>query len=169
MFPSLPSLPSELLVEIFSHLSARDIVACQCSCKILNHTIIHSQLLQYLIHLGRSGLCDQLLPGYTIPQRIEALKKWEAAWCNLETKRTYHVKTVVNFQFEGTFDSTCKIHDDFLIAVDSFGGPGYGYVDLLSFRPEGEDPWTKITNDNWHGKKVFFAFAVEQDIVVTVL
>ena len=137
MSPPLLSLPSELLVEIFSYLPARDIIACQCSCRILNDTIIHSQFLQYLIHLRRSGLCDQLLPSYyPMFQRIEALNKWEDVWHNLKTKSTYHVKDVATFQFEGTFgtfDSKCKILDDFLIGIDSFGSPGYGYIDLCTF------------------------------------
>jgi len=68
-------LPSEVLIEIFSYLHPRDIAVCQRSCRQLNDTVSHSQLLQYLIHVGRAGLHDLLFPGYTIRQRIDALEK----------------------------------------------------------------------------------------------
>jgi hypothetical protein len=46
-----------------------------------------TQLLQYLICVGGLlGLYDLLrhCPGYTIPQRIQALEKWEAPWDDLK-------------------------------------------------------------------------------------
>jgi hypothetical protein len=170
MSPPLLSLPNEVLVEIFTYLHPRDIVACQHCCRKFNDTVIHSRLLQYLIRVARSGLHDPLLPGYTIPQRIDALEKWEARWSYLETEGPYHVKDVLACQFKWRDDTTYMINDDFFIATCCFNEPAYGYIDLRTFRPEEEkDPWTTITDKSWSGKKGAFAFSVEQDLVLAVL
>ena len=167
---SLLTLPDELIVELFSYLHPRSIAACQRSCQHLNHSIIHSQLLQYLIRVGKLGLYDPLLPSHTVSQRIEALKKWEAAWRDVEIKSSDHIKYKVVFPFARRYDSTCRIHDDFLTVVNCFDCPGYGYVDLRAFQPEGENcPLTVIANPSWRGKNCLFAFSVEQDLVLAVL
>ena len=172
MSPPFLSLPDEVLVEIFSYLGPRDIAACQRSCRQHNYTIVHSQLLQYLIRVGRSGLHDPLLPIYTISQRIRALEKWETAWNDVATKSSGRVKYRVTWPFEWRYDVTCRIHDDFLILTRStqFDCPGYGYVDLRAFQPEGEkSPWTMIANHSWRGKNCLFTFSAEQDLVLVVL
>jgi hypothetical protein len=173
MSTSLLSLPHEVIIEILSYLCTRDIVACQRSCRQLNDIIIHSHFL-YVIRLRRSGLHDPLLPGYTIPQRIEALGKWDAAWRNLDNS-PHPVKhkvpcrvTMVECGWIST--ATYRIHDDFLLAVNCFKTPGYAYVDLRTFQSEGEnDHWTKITNDSWRDKESLFVFSAEQDLVLVVL
>ncbi|KAI0284890.1 hypothetical protein BC826DRAFT_1109449 [Russula brevipes] len=136
-------LPNEVLVEILSYLCPRDIAACQRACRQLNDAVVCSQFLQYLIRVRRSGLYDPMLPGYTIPQRIEALERWEASWRNLEAQTT-----------SGYFFDL---------------NPGYGYVDLRLSKPEGEtDPWTRIIMDNWSGKRYLLRFFPEQDLVVAI-
>ena len=168
MTPPLLFLPSEVLIEILSYLRPRDIAACQRSCRQLNDTVSHSQLLRYLIRVGKAGLHDPLFPGYTIHQRIEALEKWEAAWSNLEmVESSCHVKHKVPCEISSL---GCRIHDDFLIMIHGSNTPGYAYVDLLTFQPEMEkDPWTKITNDSWHNKIGYFVFSVEQDLALVIL
>ncbi len=175
MAPPLLSLPSEVLIEILSYLRPRDIVACQRSCRQLNDTVSHSQLLRYLIRVGRAGLHDPLFPGYTIRQRIDALEKWEAAWSNVEmSESSCHVKHIVPW---GGFTSsrTISIHDDFFIRfrtapLAGYAMAGYGYLDLRTFQPEMEkDPWAKITNDSWHNKIAYFEFSVEQDLALVIL
>jgi hypothetical protein len=164
-------LPNEVLVEILSHLRPRDIAACQRSCRQLNDVVVCSQCLQYLLRVGRSGLHDPMLPGYTIPQRIEALERWEADWRNLGARGSYQVNRIVTCELAGRPCSAYIIRDDFLIATHEFGlDPGYGYIDLRAFQPGGEtDPWTRIIMDNWSRKTSRFQFFPEQDLVVVVL
>jgi len=171
MTPPLLSLPSEVLIEILSYLRPRDITACQRSCRQLNDTVSHSQLLRYLIRIGRAGLHDPLFPSYTIRQRIEALEKWEAAWSNLEMiDSSCYIKHMVPCEISYPSILTYRIHDDFLIMTHSFDSPGYGYVDLRTFQSEMEkDPWTKITNDSWRDKIRDFVFSVEQDLALVIL
>jgi len=163
-------LPCEVIIEIFSYLHPRDIATCQRSCRQLNDTVSHSQLLRYLIRVGRAGLHDPLFPGYTIRQRIEALEKWEAAWSNIEMIESYcHVKHMVPYEIRSP-SLTCRIHDDFLIMVPYFNTTGYAYIDLRTFQPEmAKDPWTKITNDSWRNKRRDFVFSVEQDLALVIL
>ncbi len=170
MTPPLLSLPSEVLSEIFSYLRPGDIAACQCSCRQLNDIVVHSQLLLYLIRVGRSGLHDPLLPGYTISQRIEALEKWEAAWSDVEMIESSccHVKHKVPYQIDS---ESGEIQDDFLIVIfGPYSVPGYAYVDLRTFQPEVEkDPWTIIRSESWRSKRCYFVFSVEQDLVLVIL
>jgi hypothetical protein len=166
---SLLSLPNEVLTETFSYLRARDIAACQRCCRRLNDTIVHSQLLRYLIRVGRSALHDPLLPSYTIPQRIEALEKWEASWRNLDMiESSCHIKHIV--PCDARIYYPCIIRDDFLIMINPCSIPWFAYVDLRTFKPELEkDPWTKITNDRWLNKINRFVFSVEQDLALVIL
>jgi hypothetical protein len=171
MLSRCPHLPNEVLLEILSYLCPRDIAACQRSCRQLNDVVVCSQILQYLLRVGRSGLCDPMLPGYTIPQRIEALERWETAWRNLEARGSCQVKRIVLCNLPGEPRSTYIIRDDFLISMQAFGlNPGYGYIDLRVFHPGGEtDPRTRVINDNWSRKRSRFHFFPEQDLVVTTL
>jgi len=76
-------------------------------------TIVLSQLLRYLIRVGRSALHDPLLPGYTIPQRIEALGKWEAAWRSLDMiESSGHIKSLPTFQPEVGKDPWTEIANE---------------------------------------------------------
>ena len=176
MTPPLLSLPSEVLIEILSYLRPRDIAACLRSCRRLNDIVVHSQLLLYLIRVGRSGLHDPLLPGYTIPQRIEALEKWEATWSDLEMIESSccHVKHMVPHE-DRSGGGTGRIQDDFLILISDYSDrytstPGYRYLDLRTFQPEVEkDPWTNISSESWRYKRCHFVFSVEQDLVLVIL
>ncbi|KAI0285578.1 hypothetical protein BC826DRAFT_1189625 [Russula brevipes] len=111
-----------------------------------------------------------MLPGYTIPQRIEALERWEAAWRNLEAQSSFQVKRIVACELAGIGCCTYIMRDDFLIATHGSGiDPGYGYIDLRVFQPgEETDPWTRIRIDNWSGKHYLLRFFPEQDLVVAI-
>ena len=172
MSTPLLSLPDEVRVEILSYLSPCDLVACRCSCRLLNDTVIDSLLLRYLLRIGRLGLHDPLLPGYTTTQRIETLEKCEATWGDLYTGGSHHAKHVFTCQFtrSRSYDPACWVHNGFLIGINCVDKPAYAYVDLRTFQ-QGvvKDPWTTIINDSWRGNKCRFAFSVEQDLVLAVL
>ena len=166
-------LPNDVLIEILSHLRPRDMVACQRSCRQLNDVVVCSQFLQYLIRVGKSGLHDPMLPGYTIPQRIDALERWEAAWRNLEAQSSFQARRIVACGLPGGRCAEYIFRNDFLIATSGYlfdPHPSYGYVDLRVSQPGGEmDSWTRIIMDNWFGKMYRFQFFPEQDLVVAVL
>ena len=172
MSPPLLSLPEEVRVEIFSYLRPCDIIACRRSCRLLNDTVIHSQLLLYLIRIGRLGLHDPLLPGYTTFQRIEALKKWEASWGDIYIGGSHHVKHLFTWQFTRSrhYQPACWIYNGFLIGTNHLDKPAYAYLDLCTSQQGGpKEPWTTITNDSWRGNGCRFVFSVEQDLVLAVL
>lgn len=52
MSPPLLSLPDQVRLEILFYLRPCDIIACQRCFRLLNDTVIDSQLLRYLIRIG---------------------------------------------------------------------------------------------------------------------
>jgi len=80
--PGLLLLSNEVLIEIIARLCIIDIYACQCTCRELNKLIVSSQLIRYIKRIAASGLFDSdpLEPGLlSIPDRLDALERWEAA------------------------------------------------------------------------------------------
>ncbi|KAF8502718.1 hypothetical protein F5888DRAFT_1114848 [Russula emetica] len=78
-FPHLFSLSHEFFIEIFSNLCPFDIYACRRTCRQLNELIVNSQLLQYISRTALSGVFDPLEPGLSLPDRLDALERWETA------------------------------------------------------------------------------------------
>src|SRR6266436_5933375 len=78
------SLSNELLIEIISDLRPLDIHACQCACRRLNNVIVNSQLVQYILRTALSGVFDPLEPGISLPDRLDALERWETAWREMD-------------------------------------------------------------------------------------
>ena len=77
-------LSNELLIEIISNLRPLDIHACQCACRRLNQVIVNSLLIQYILRTALSGVFDPLEPGISLPDRLDALEQWEAAWREMD-------------------------------------------------------------------------------------
>ena len=84
---SLFSLSNELLIEIISNLRPADINACQFACRRLNNVIVNSQLIQYILRTALSGVFDPLEPGTSLPDRIDALERWETAWREMDLSK----------------------------------------------------------------------------------
>ena len=85
------SLSNELLIEIISNLCPIDIYACRCTCRRLNTVIINSDLIQYIIRTGLSGVFDPLEPGLSLPERLDALERWEMAWMEMDLRDPYAI------------------------------------------------------------------------------
>jgi hypothetical protein len=84
--PHLFSLSNELLIEIISNLCPIDIYACRCTCRRLNGVIINSHLIQYVMRTALSGVFDPLEPGLSLPDRLDALERWETAWMEMDLR-----------------------------------------------------------------------------------
>jgi hypothetical protein len=80
------SLFDELLIEIISNLCPVDIYACRCTCRRLNGVIINSHLIQYIMRTALSGVFDPLEPGLSLPDRLDALERWETAWMEMDLR-----------------------------------------------------------------------------------
>ena len=85
--PPLFSLFDELLIEIISNLCPADIYACRCTCRRLNGVIINSHLIQYTLRTALSGVFDSLEPGLSLPERLDALERWETAWMEMDLRQ----------------------------------------------------------------------------------
>ena len=85
--PRLFSLSNELLIKVVSSLRPLDIHACQCTCRKLNQVIVNSQLIQYILRTALSGVFDPLEPGISLPDRLDALERWETAWREMDLRK----------------------------------------------------------------------------------
>jgi hypothetical protein len=62
-----------------------DIYACRRTCRQLNELIVNSQLLQYVLQTAL-GVFDPLDPGLSLPDRLDALRRWVTAWTELDLR-----------------------------------------------------------------------------------
>ena len=82
--PPIFSLSNELLIEIVSNLFPNDIHACRQTCHKLNDLIVDSELIRYILRTALSGVYDPLDPGLSLPERFDALERWETAWAEVD-------------------------------------------------------------------------------------
>ncbi len=87
MSQQLFSLSNELLIEVISNLGPLDIYACHCTCRKLNELIANSPLIQYIMRTALSGVFDPLEPGISLPDRLDALERWETAWREIDVRK----------------------------------------------------------------------------------
>ena len=52
----------------------------------LNELIVNSPLLQYILRTAFSGIFDPLEPGLSLPDRLDALKRQEIAWMEMDLR-----------------------------------------------------------------------------------
>ncbi|KAI0266788.1 hypothetical protein BC834DRAFT_113298 [Gloeopeniophorella convolvens] len=169
MAPTVLALSTEILIEILILLPLRDVITCKLTCKRLHDVVAQSQQLQYVVQTMLAGAYDPLLPGPTIPERLEALHRLEDSWRDLNiqqrTARIAHGSAwpLLNY----------AIRDDYLLAVRTDSQvpnqpPGYSYIDLRQPLPYTDLPWTKI-DAVWQDQHCVFAFAAdEHDLAVVV-
>lgn len=78
--PSLIDLPPEISIEIVSHLSLSDLVACQLTHSSLHHIIFDSPQVQYYLAARIAGVEDNKNSELSVYERLEKLKVLEERW-----------------------------------------------------------------------------------------
>jgi hypothetical protein len=52
----------------------------------MNRVIINSHLIQYIMRTALSGVFDPLEPGPSLPDRLDALERWDTAWTKMNLR-----------------------------------------------------------------------------------
>ena len=165
--PHLFSLSNELLIEIISNLCPLDIHSCQCACRRLNNLIVNSQLIQYILRTALSGVFDPLEPGMSLPDRLDALERWETAWREMDLSNPIAVIDAPPDSSE-SFVDCFKQH---VVACHTTGfddskSASYSFFDLSTWPPSPTDVmrWTTIYIPNRN--VLSFTFAPELNLSV---
>ena len=160
------TLSPELLVQIISYLSFKDIISCEKSCRHLSCVVKNSVQLKYLKEAGRTGVYDPLTPGLTFPERIEKLRRWEKSWEDLNIPET---TARITFDLDIWSPLIGSLHNGHLIVTDA-DPVVYAYSDLsrlpriLPIRSIEFGNLTLVREGLVHA----FAFADEYDLVVII-
>ena len=161
------SLSNELLIEIISHLYLIDIYACRCTCRRLNEVIINSHLIQYIVRTALSGVFDPLEPGLSLPDRLDALERWETAWMKMDLREP---NAIINAP---VFDGVIVPRQGFLYGqylimyhMTSAASAFYSFFDVHAVSSHTNAArWTTIEVDS---STFVFAFAPELNLAVTI-
>jgi hypothetical protein len=163
------SLSNELLIEIISNLRPLDIHACQCACRRLNNVIVNSQLIQYILRTALSGVFDPLEPGISLPDRIDALERWETAWREMDlSKPIASIDACVHAVNVSEYLVDYFGEQHVIVCRAGFGEPaGYSFLNLSTWpsSPTNVMRWTTI--DIQIPNVLTFAFAPELNLSVT--
>lgn len=164
--PRLLTLSPELLVQIISYLSLKDIISCEASCRHLNGVVKSSVLLKYLKEAGRSGVYDPLDAGFTFPERFERLRLWQKSWEDLDIPET---SARITFDLDIWSPLIGSLHNGHLIVTDADPAV-YASSDISSL--PGARPARSIELGNLtlirEGLLHVFAFSDEYDLVAIV-
>ncbi|KAF8474371.1 hypothetical protein DFH94DRAFT_126431 [Russula ochroleuca] len=162
----LLTLSPELLVQIISYLSFKDIISCEASCRHLHGVVRSSVLLKYLKEAGRTGVYDPLDAGFTFPERLERLRLWQKNWENLDIPDT---SARITFDLDIWSPLIGSLHNGHLIVTDADPAV-YASSDISSL--PGARPIRSIELGNLtlvtEGLLHVFAFADEYDLVAIV-
>ncbi|KAH8982308.1 hypothetical protein EDB86DRAFT_2971167 [Lactarius hatsudake] len=138
---SLPGLPTELLIRIFSHLQVEDLLSVQHTCRRFCDVISGSASLQYFLRT-KINLLEDLLPSdFSLRDRVSLLKHHETAWDNLELNEFTRFLTC-----EESHARCYILQDGYLIYKAVTNTAQYGYLDLYSSsaQPNAELRWAHI-------------------------
>ena len=162
----LLTLSPELLVQIISYLSFKDIISCEASCRHLHGVVKSSVLLKYLKEAGRTGVYDPLDAGFTFPERLERLRLWQKNWEDLDIPDT---SARITFDLDIWSPLIGSLHNGHLIVTDADPAV-YASSDITSL--PGARPVRSIELGNLtlvtEGLLHVFAFADEYDLVAIV-
>ena len=99
---ALLDLPNELIIQILSHLTHQDLVACQLSNTALYTAIKASVLLQFQIALSTFKATDNPSCPLSVSERLQALKSSENAWTFL--RQDFNQRIAADFQASTIYD-----------------------------------------------------------------
>ena len=172
--PHLFSLSNELLIEIISNLRPVEVHACQCTCRRLNNVIVDSQLIKYILCTALSGVFDDfdpLEPDISLPDRFDALERWETAWREMDLRNPVaSINALVHAATVGEQPVSYCGEQHIITFRTGFGVPGlptsYSFLDLhtWSSSPSNVTCWTTV--DTEYPNVLSFAFAPELDLSV---
>ena len=169
MSPShLFSLSNELLIEIISNLRPLDIHACQCACRRLNQVIVNSLLIQYILRTALSGVFDPLEPGISLPDRLDALDRWETVWREMDLSNPIgSVDALAHAVLLNASEQIVNFFGEQHVITCRLGAPAdYSFLDVhtWSSSPTKATGWTTI--DIPDPNVFLFAFAPELNLSV---
>ncbi|KAI0294199.1 hypothetical protein BC826DRAFT_1104786 [Russula brevipes] len=166
--PPIFSLSNELLIEIIAHLSPDGIDACRQTCRQLNEIITNSQLIQYALRTALSGVFELRHAGLSLPERLDALQRWESAWAEMDLREP-NVRIDAPVPSRRGHSVQFSFGRYFVVIREGYGRPaGYSFLDMhASFTPHADVArWTTIEIDV--PNVLVFAFASELDLAVAI-
>jgi hypothetical protein len=160
---TLPRLPTELLIRIFAHIRAADLLSARHTCHRFYDVISENASLQYILHTEINLLEDLLPPDsdFSFHDRIALLKDHETAWNNLQLN--------VFTRFVTSEESHSYILQDGYLIYKAATNTGYGYIDLYSSSalPNWTKNWTHISLPTI-SQLLDIVFAVDHNLVVVI-
>jgi hypothetical protein len=132
-------LPPEIINTILSRLHPRDIIHARTACKQLHNSVVASSLLQYILECYANGVADDLRPGLAYSERLDHLRRREAAWRSLKPVDTYTVP--VPFTTGGLYDFTDGM---FVLNVRGSARQEYASVRLPGIDDTSSPVWNRF-------------------------
>ncbi len=136
---TLPGLPTELLLRIFSLLQVADLLSAQHTCRRFNDVVSDSASFQYVLHTELNQLEDLLPPDVSLHDRVALLKHHGIAWNNLQ------LKPFTRFAGGEVPSADCFILQEGYLIYKKVAAHTvrYGYTDLYSCSsPTAEARWS---------------------------
>jgi len=166
MLSRLLTLSPELLVQIVSYLSFKDIISCEESCRHLNGVVKSSVLLKYLKIAGRTGVYHRLATGLTFPERVDRLRVWEQSWEDLDIPET---SARITFDLDIWSPLIGSLHNGHLVVTNT-NPIAYASSDISSAHNTSPPRSIELGNLTLVGEGLLhvFAFADEYDLAVVV-
>jgi hypothetical protein len=158
---ALLDLPNELIVQILSHLTGKDLRTCQISNSALYTAINASVLLQYKIALSSSKATDNPSSSLSVLERLKALKGSEEAWTFLRKDFTRTIP--VKFEVSCIYDLSGGV---FLLG--DLSRNALHYIKLPTAIDDDVE-WKKILLDPCEGSIIDMGFCLYEHDLLTVV
>lgn len=157
------SLPSELLIEILSLLSGKDLFfSVQLTNHYLRSLIQATSGLQYLIEIYFAGFEDNIMSNAPYADRLDALRRSEHAWTHLIPARTSVLS--IRHAPSGLYDLSAGVYvlGERADTERKSTAVRYTYLSI----DQGNEPWLKI--DVGHQILDFGLAVREHDLIALV-